>query len=172
MSLIWINISPATYFLYPVLPSVCLIIQGTDKHSTLLISSFTTDKLWYTLLGYRLITLLTTYPPTYWFLLCVVVCVAAGVPLTLSNVMREVREVEDWWGEDGLGDWILIPESKREEIRQKFPDEMEQKKQLISHWINTDPRASWRRLILALDSMKEAKIADSIRSYAEPLTGM
>ena len=86
--------------------------------------------------------------------------------------MREVREVEDWWGERGLGYQILIPESKREEIRQKFPDEMEQKKQLISHWINTDPLASWRRLIPALDYMKEAKIADSIRSYAEPLTGM
>ena len=86
--------------------------------------------------------------------------------------MREVREVEDWWGERRLGYFILIPVSKREEIRQKFPDEMEQKKQLISHWINTDPLASWRRLIWALDAMKETKIADSIRSYAEPLTGM
>ena len=172
MSLIWFNISPATYFLSPVLPSVCLIIQRTEKHSTLLISSFTTDKLWYTLLGYRLITLLTTYPPTYWFLLCVVVCVAAGVPLTPSNVMREVREVEDWWGERRLGYLIGIPKSKREEIRQKFPDEMEQKKQLISHWINTDPLASWRRLIWALYAIKKTRIADSIRSYAEPLTGM
>ena len=50
-------------------------------------------------------------------------------------------------GGGGLGFWLLIPESKREEIRQKFPDEMEQKKQLISHGINTDPLASWRRLI-------------------------
>ena len=48
---------------------------------------------------------------------------------------------------------------------------MEQKKQLISHWINTDPLASWRRLIRALDYMKETKMADSVRSYAEPLTG-
>ena len=100
------------------------------------------------------------------------VCVVAGVPLTPSNVMREVREVEDWWGERGLGRFLLIPQSKREEIRQKFPDEMEQKKQLITYWINTDPLASWRRLIVALDVMKETKTADSIRSYAEPLTGM
>ena len=99
-------------------------------------------------------------------------CVAAGVPLTPSNVVREVREVEDWWGERGLGSYLGIQESKREEIRQKFPDEMEQKKQLISQWINTDPRASWRRLISTLDAMKGTKIADSIRSYAEPLTGM
>ena len=85
--------------------------------------------------------------------------------------MREVREVGDWWGEEGLGYYLYIPRSKREEIRQKFPDEMEQKKQLISHWINTDPLASWRRLIVALDHIKETKMADSIRSYAEPLTG-
>ena len=85
--------------------------------------------------------------------------------------MREVREVGDWWEEEGLGYWLLIPCSKREEIRKKFPNEMEQKKQLISYWINTDPMASWRRLIWALDVMKETKMADSIRSYSEPLTG-
>ena len=102
----------------------------------------------------------------------VLVCVVLGVPLTPSNVMREVREVEDWWGERGLGDLLWIPQSKIKEIRQNFPDEMEQKKQLITYWINTDPLASWRRLIMALDSMKETKTADSIRSYAEPLTGM
>ena len=99
-------------------------------------------------------------------------CVVAGVPLTPSNVMREVREVEDWWGESGLGTCLYIPESKIEEIRLKFPDEMEQKKQLITCWINTDPLASWRRLIVALDWMEETKTADSIRSYAEPLTGV
>ena len=85
--------------------------------------------------------------------------------------MREVKEVRDWWEEEGLGYWLLIPRSKREEIRLKFQDEMEQKKQLISHWINTDPLASWRRLIWALDYMKQTKMADSIRSYAEPLAG-
>ena len=98
--------------------------------------------------------------------------IVAGVTLTPSNVMREVREVKDWWGKRGLGRRIFIPESKREKIRQKFPDEMEQKKQLITYWINTDPLASWRRLIWALDEVEETKTADSIRSYAEPLTGM
>ena len=85
--------------------------------------------------------------------------------------MREVREVGNWWEEYGLGFWLYIPRSKREEVRQKFSDEMEQKKQLISDWINTDPLASWRRLIRTLDAMKETKMADSIRSYAEPLAG-
>ena len=86
--------------------------------------------------------------------------------------MRELREVRNWWGERGLGYQLFIPKSKRDEIREKFKDEMEQKKQLILYWLNTDPSASWRTLIHRLDALEETKLADSIRSYAEPLTGM
>ncbi|CAI8046504.1 hypothetical protein GBAR_LOCUS25733 [Geodia barretti] len=96
-----------------------------------------------------------------------------SVPLTTSNVLAVVREVKRWWG--GLGSmsltsWLYIPESKQKEIMANFSDEMDQKKQAISYWINTDPLASWRRLIVALDRMGETELADSIRSNAEPLT--
>ena len=88
--------------------------------------------------------------------------------------MRVVREVKKWWG--GIGSlsltyFLYIPESKQKEIRQKFADDMEQKKQSICYWINTDPLAGWRRLITALDGMRKAHLADSIRPNAEPLTG-
>ena len=86
--------------------------------------------------------------------------------------MREVREVKRWWGLDALAGWLSIPQSKQDEIRLNFPDVIEQKRQAISYWINTDPIASWRRLITALDWMRETKVADSIRSNAEPLTGI
>ena len=71
----------------------------------------------------------------------------ADVPLIPSNVMRAVREVKRWW--DGsiviaLAGRLYIPRSKQDEIRRNFPDEMEQKRQAISYWINTDPLASWR----------------------------
>ena len=101
---------------------------------------------------------------------CVFMC-AAGVTLTPSNVMRVMKEVE-WWGIGGLGSYLYIPRSKEEEIRQNFLHEMDQIKQAISYWINTDPLASWRRLITGLDWMSEIKLADSIRSNAEPLTGI
>ena len=101
---------------------------------------------------------------------CVLMC-TSGVAVTPSNVLRAVREVERWWEVGGLRYWLHIPESKKEEIRQNFPDEMEQKKQSMTYWINTDPLASWRRLIHRLDCMRETKVADSIRSNAEPLTG-
>ena len=101
-----------------------------------------------------------------------VLCVysMAGVPLTTSNVLAVVRKVENWW--DGLTSWLYIPESKEKEIKANFPDELDQKKEAISYWINTDPLASWRRLIVVLDKMGETELANSIRSNAEPLTGM
>ena len=82
-----------------------------------------------------------------------------------------------WWGRVGgyslsLAVYLYIPESKQNEIRHNFPDKMDQKKQMIVYWINTDPLASWRRLITALDKIGETELADSIRSNAEPLTGI
>ena len=107
---------------------------------------------------------------------CVFMC-TPGVPLTPSYVMRAVREMEDWWGERRLGQrrlghQLFIPQSKLKEIRQTFPDEMDQKKQAVLYWINTDPAASWRRLVQILDGIRETKLADSIRANAEPLTGI
>ena len=105
---------------------------------------------------------------------CVFMC-AAGVPLTPSNVMRALRELEEggWWEEYvGLGVWLHIPQSKMIEIKQNFPNTMDQKKQFIYYWMQKDPLATWRRLIKALYWMGETKLADSIRSNAEPLTGI
>ena len=104
----------------------------------------------------------------------VVMC-TPGVPLTPSNVMGAVEKVKWWWRESGamwsLTERLFIPKSKEDEIKHNFPDELEQKKQVISYWINTDPLAGWRRLITALDWMEETQLADLIRSNAEPLTG-
>ena len=103
---------------------------------------------------------------------CVFMC-AAGVPLTPSNVMRALRELGEWkWWEYGLRYWLYIPHSKMTEIKQNFPNTIDQKKQFIYYWMQKDPLATWRRLINALYEMEETKLADSIRSNAEPLTGI
>ena len=103
---------------------------------------------------------------------CVFMC-AAGVPLTPSNVMRALRELEEgkWW-RGRLGAWLDIPHSKMTEIKQNFPNTIDQIKQVIYYWMQKDPLATWRRLINALYWMGEIKLADSIRSNAEPLTGI
>ena len=105
---------------------------------------------------------------------CVFMC-AAGIPLTPSNVMRALSELEEgkWWGEyDGLGYRLSIPQSKTDEIKQNFPNTIDQKEQFIYYWMQKDPMATWRRLINALYWTGETKLADSIRSNAEPLTGI
>ena len=88
----------------------------------------------------------------------------------------KVEKVRWWWGYVcgcALAGSLYIPKSKQDEIRgRKFLDTMVQKRQAVSYWINTDPLASWRRLIRALDVMGKTELADSIRSNAEHLTGI
>ena len=103
--------------------------------------------------------------------ICVRIFVATVIPLTPSNAIRVVWDIKKW-NSKKLGRWLFIPGSKLEEIKQNFPDSMEQRKQIIIYWINTDPLASWRRLICGLDVMEQTELADSIRCNAEPLTGI
>ena len=83
--------------------------------------------------------------------------------------MRVMKGVLDFFV--ALASLLFIPESKQEEIRKNFPDDVEQKQQSISYWMNTDPLASWRRLITALERSGKTVLANSIRRNAEPLAG-
>ena len=94
----------------------------------------------------------------------------SAVDMTFStmNVLRAVEEVEDI---DGLGVSLNVPRWKRQEIYSQFSSGSQKKKQLIKFWIEKDPVTSWRRMIVALDSMGKKEAADAIRHLAEPLTG-
>ena len=46
-----------------------------------------------------------------------------------------------------------------------------ERKLFIQYWMEHNPRASWRGLIVVLDGMKEKQVADKIRHLAEPVTG-
>ena len=83
---------------------------------------------------------------------------AAPPNLTVDRAVRVVEGVQNWrW----LSVWLWVPPSKRGENVNN----------LITYWITTDPFPSWRRLIRALDGIREKAIADSVRHYAEPLAG-
>ena len=84
------------------------------------------------------------------------------------NVLKAVQEVEDT---DELGGWLRVPESKRKEIYAQFSSIPQQRKSLIQYWMERDPEASWRGLIVALDRMGEKTVADKLRHLAEPVTG-
>ena len=95
----------------------------------------------------------------------------AGIPLTRSNALKAVQGMKVWQANKQLASRLFIPRWKKESILQN-PDKIEQQKLIIDYWMNTDPFASWRRLITTLDWMRETELADSIRHNAEPLSGV
>ena len=94
---------------------------------------------------------------------------AVGVTFTPMNVLKAVQEVKNT---DKLGEWLRVPKSKRQEIYAQFSSVTQQRKSFIQYWMERDPEASWRGLILALDFMKEKTVSDKLRHLAEPVTGM
>ena len=93
---------------------------------------------------------------------------AVDMTFTTKNVQRAVREVKDT---DALGHWLGVPESKRNAIQKQFLSVPQQVKAYINYFMEHDPVALWRAVIVALDWMGETKAADAIRHLAEPVTG-
>ena len=87
---------------------------------------------------------------------------------TTMNVLRAVREVKST---KDLEYCLGVPESKRQEIASQFSSVPQQRKALINYFIDHDPVASWRAVIVALDRMGEKRVADELRHLAEPVTG-
>ncbi len=74
------------------------------------------------------------------------------------------------WREAGL--YILgIPGSKRDAIERECSTDEERLRVCVQYWLLRDPYASWRCIIRRLDWNEHSAIADTIRSYAEKLTG-
>ena len=94
---------------------------------------------------------------------------AVDMTFTRKNVLRAVWEVED---AESLGIELGVPWSKRDAIKRQFSsDPQKRKKAYINYVMDHDPAASWRRVIVALDGMREKEAADNIRGLAEPVTG-
>jgi len=92
------------------------------------------------------------------------------VPLTVDNVVEAVDRVKTrWWH---LGEWLHIPHSYLTEFESKHSSIEECLRSTIHLWLLTDPYASWRRIIQALDGIKEHKVAESLHHLAEPIVGM
>ena len=93
---------------------------------------------------------------------------AVDTTFTTKNVQRAVRDVKDT---DLLGHCLGVPESKRDEIQNQFSSVPQQVKAYINYFMEHDPVASWRSVIVVLDGMGEKKAAYAIRHLAEPVTG-
>ena len=97
------------------------------------------------------------------------VCLSAvDMAFTTKNVQRAVQEVKVT---DDLGYCLGVPQSKRNTINRQFLTVPQQVKAYIDYFMEHDPVASWRTVIVALDGMGEKEAADAIRHLAEPVTG-
>ena len=87
---------------------------------------------------------------------------------TRRNVQRAVRQVKNT---NDLGGWLGVPRTRREEIKRQFSSVPQRVKAYINYFMDHDPLASWRSVIVALDRMGEKEAADNIRHLAESITG-
>ena len=100
-------------------------------------------------------------------LLVIAVLSVVDMTFTTKNVQKAVQDVKDT---DRLGYWLGVPDSKRHEIESQFQSVPQRVKAYINYFMEHDPVASWRAVIVALDVMREKKAADAIRHLAEPVT--
>ena len=89
---------------------------------------------------------------------------------TRNNVQRAVRNVGRT---DALGVLFGVPGRRLGEIHRQFrEDKGRQVEEYVTYFMNHDPLASWRRVIVVLDLMYgEKEGADKIRHLAESVTG-
>ena len=87
---------------------------------------------------------------------------------TTKNLQKAVQEVKNT---NELGRWLGVPRLKRTEIQRHFSNVPQQVKAYINYFMEHDPAASWRAVIVALNAMGEKKAADAIRHLAEPVIG-
>ena len=92
---------------------------------------------------------------------------------TRNNVQRAVRNVRNT---HYLGLCLGVPRRRQLEIKRQFRgDEGRQVEEYVTYFMNHDPLASWRRVIVVLDEMKlygEKEGADKILHLAESVTGV
>ena len=100
-------------------------------------------------------------------LCCCLLCV--DTRFNRNNVRRAVRNVRIT---DHLGFWLGVPDWKRREIESQFREDHGQwVKKYVDYFMDHDPLASWRRVIVSLEMMREKEAADKIRHLAEAVRG-
>ena len=99
-------------------------------------------------------------------LCCCLLCV--DTRFNRNNVRRAVWNVGST---EDLGHCLCVPWWRREEIRSQFREDGGQRvKKYVDYFMDHDPLASWRRVIVSLDGMGEKEAADKIRHLAETVT--
>ena len=89
---------------------------------------------------------------------------------TRNNVQTAVRDVKET---DVLGDRLYVPRWRRREIESQFSgNDGQRKKKYVDYFMDHNPLASWRQVIVVLDRLKLfGGEPEKIRHLAEAVTG-
>ena len=86
--------------------------------------------------------------------------------------MPLLKGVREWW-DGGVFDYLGVPRSKQQEIREQYgSDEDKAVEKCIEWWLEHATDVSWREIIHSLDRAWETLVADRLRQYAEPPSGI
>ena len=101
----------------------------------------------------------------------------AHLSLTRENVMPLLQGVCKWWDVNLFDQGVLlqlgVPLTKQQEIQEKHgSDEDKVVEECIEWWLEHATDVSWRKIIHSLDKGRETNVADGLRQYAEPLSGV
>ena len=98
---------------------------------------------------------------------CCLLCV--DTRFNRNNVRRAAWNVRRT---DSLGDCLGVPGWRQNEIESQFREDGGQwVKKYVDYFMDHDPLASWRQVIVSLEMMREKEAADKIRHLAEAVTG-
>ena len=108
---------------------------------------------------------------------------AAHLSLTSKHLVPLLKGVRDWWSkyekawhnDPALFGFMYlgVPRSKQREIREQCgSDEEKAVEKCIEWWLEHATEASWRKIIHSLYEAGETAVADGLRQYAEPPSGI
>ena len=91
-----------------------------------------------------------------------------AVPISLKQILRDTKEVRDWFF---LGIHLDIPTSVLKQIEEDYiVDPLRCKTEVIEIWLHNDPEATWSKLAHALEDMGgHAKVVETLRANYEGL---
>ena len=96
----------------------------------------------------------------------------AGSPLSVDRAMAVLGGVAGkWWD---VGYRLDVPRAVLDLIASECTSDSECLRKALRYWIQRDPHASWRGLIVGLDRSGDddlVGVADGVRHLAEELTG-
>ena len=87
----------------------------------------------------------------------------------MENVREVMVEVGDW---EEVGSWLIVPDSKLQEIKQQSSTERGKCLALGDYWVNTDPDASWEKLARKLYYSGEERALAVTKQYLQQQQGM